>query len=115
MIGAKVDVKPLSWNKSYQGRKFKTPAYKSFEKELLLSLPGGKISNPPYRIEFEFGVSSKLCDWDNFIKNTQDILQKKYDFNDRDIMEGYVKKVLVGKGDEYIKFNLRSLTSDQQQ
>ena len=35
----KIEIKPLSINKCFQGRRFKTNDYKNYEKELLLKLP----------------------------------------------------------------------------
>lgn len=105
----RADIKPLSVNKAWQGRRFKTKEYKAYEQELLYTLPARKIPTPPFRISFEFGFSNICSDWDNPVKILQDIMQKKYDFNDRDIMEGHVKKVKVKKGEEYFLVNLESL------
>ena len=51
------------------------------------------------------------ADWDNPIKPFVDILQKKYGFNDRDILEATVKKVKTAKGKEYIEFSLEGIQS----
>lgn len=101
-----VNIKPLSVNEVWQGKRFKTPKYKEYERVVLLMLPKIKIPEPPYAISFEFGVSSKLSDWDNPIKPFQDILCKKYGIDDRDIYKGTVSKVLVKKGQEYVKFKI---------
>lgn len=102
-----VNIKPLSVNEVWQGRRFKTQAYKSYEKAVLLMLPKRiELPSPPFSITFEFGVSSKLSDWDNPIKPFQDILCKKYGIDDRDIYKGTVSKVLVKKGEEYVKFKI---------
>jgi len=101
-----VPIKPLSVNRAWQGRRYKTDAYKSFERELLLLLP--RITIPEtgeLRAEYEFGMSSQ-SDWDNPVKPVQDVLQKKYGFDDRRIMEASVRKVAVAKGQEYIKFRI---------
>ncbi len=50
---------------------------------------------------YEFGFRNTLSDFDNPIKPLTDILQKKYGFNDKDIHEARVRKVLVAKGEEY--------------
>ena len=88
----KVDVKPLSVNKAWQGRRFKTPEYKAYEKHLLLILPRADVPQGPLKAFYEFGQSNSLADWDNPIKAFQDVLQKKYGFNDRDILEAHVKR-----------------------
>lgn len=94
-------IKLLSVNECWQGKRFKTEAYKAYEYELLLTLPLQKLPQPPYSIYFEFGASNKSADWDNPIKPLQDILQKKYGFNDKDIFEAHVLKKVVAKGAEY--------------
>lgn len=102
-------IKPLSINIAFQGKRFKTKEYKVFERYVLMMLPKIKIPEPPNKIYLEFGMSNKLSDWDNPVKPIQDILQKKYGFNDRDIYEAQVKKVLVEKGKEYIKFEINKI------
>lgn len=66
-----------------------------------LTVPHGLL-----QIYLEFGFSTMASDWDNPIKPVQDILAKKYKFNDKNIMQGVVKKVIVKQGDEYIKFQI---------
>ena len=104
-----LDIKPLSVNKAWQGRRFKTPEYKAYEQELLLRLPRIEIPKPPYKIYYEFGLSNKLSDIDNCIKQLQDILQKKYEFNDNEIYELHAKKKIVPKGREYIAIEMNNL------
>ena len=99
-------IKPLSINECWAGKRFKTPAYKNYEKELLYTLPQKELPEPPYMITFEFGFSSKLSDWDNPVKPLQDILQKKYNFDDKNIYKAIVEKKLVEKGKEYFKVSL---------
>lgn len=97
----------MSVNVAWQGRRFKTPEYKRYERDLLLILPK-KIDIPdgPLSVSYEFGFSAKTSDWDNPIKPFQDILQKKYGFDDKRIMRAEVIKSIVKKGEEYIKFNI---------
>jgi Holliday junction resolvase RusA-like endonuclease len=105
----RMNVKPLSVNDCWRGQRFKTDAYKSYEKELLFTLPSGKMPEPPYRISFEFGLSNVQSDYDNPVKPLQDILQKKYGFNDVHIQEAVIKKIKVEKGKEYFVFNIESV------
>ena len=102
----KISIKPLSVNKCWQGRRFKTPIYKGYESELLLKL--SKIDTPigQIKINITFGFSNKGSDIDNPLKPFLDILQKKYGFNDRDIYELNVKKEIVKKGSEFIYFKI---------
>lgn len=105
----KINIKPLSVNECWQGKRFKTKKYNIYERELLFLLKPIKLPLAPYKIYIEFGLSNSLSDWDNPVKPIQDILQKKYGFNDRDIFEANVKKVKVKNGEEYVFFNIESL------
>lgn len=104
-----INIKPLSVNGAWQGRRFKTPKYNSYSKLVLSSLPKYRLPSPPYRICYEFGLSSKLADIDNSIKMFQDLLCQKYGFNDREIFELNARKVIVPKGREYISFRIEAL------
>lgn len=102
-----IKTQPLSVNKCWQGRRFKTPLYNSYEWELFtklkpLEIPKGKLS-----LFITFYLSNKLSDIDNPLKPFLDILQKKYKFNDRDIYEMRVVKKIVKKGEEGIYFDIK--------
>ena len=104
-----IDVKPLSINQAYRGRRFKTAEYIAYEEEILyklkpMTIPVGRLS-----IYLLFAVSNTNFDWDNPIKAFVDILQKKHKFNDNRIYRGIVDKIIVPKGKEYIYFELTSL------
>ena len=105
----RVDIKPLSVNKCWQGKRFKTPEYKMYEKSCLMMLPKIKLPEPPYMITYVFGLSNLLSDFDNPVKPITDILQKKYGFNDRDIYEASIKKVKVEKGKEFFSFKIEKI------
>ena len=100
-------IKPLSVNECWQGRRYKTRSYKDYEAFLLYNLPQKELPKPPYEVKFTFGLSNMCADWDNPIKPLQDILQKKYGFNDKDVLRGVVDKVKVKKGEEF--FNVEIL------
>lgn len=104
----RVDLKPLSVNECWQGKRFKTKRYKEYEKILLIMLPKIELPDPPYRVYYEFGFSSASCDLDNPIKPLQDVLQKKYGFDDKHIFGMTAKRVKVKKGDEYIIFDIKT-------
>lgn len=108
-VEVKVLVAPLSVNAAFQGRRYKTPTYKEFEKKSLMRMPLFKLPNPPFKIEYEFGFSSKLSDLGNPEKLCTDTLCMKYGFDDRDIYEINLKKVIVPKGQEYWKFKITHL------
>lgn len=106
----KIKIKPLSVNQAFKGRRFKTDAYKSYCIELSYLLPNKiDIPAPPFEIYFKFGLSSVNADGDNPVKPTQDIIAKKYGFNDKLIKRWVIEVENVAKGSEYIEFNIKSL------
>ena len=105
----KINIKPLSINQCFQGRRFKTPKYKQYEKELMALLPILSVPNGLLEVVITFGLSSKLNDIDNGLKPFIDILQKKYLFNDRDIYKLIVEKKIVPKGKEFIECEIKKL------
>lgn len=105
----KIKVKPLSVNRAWQGRRFKTQDYKSFEEEMLLTLPKLKVPTGKLFLRLEFGFSNKGSDIDGPTKLVIDCLSKKYGFNDNMIYLMEVAKDIVPKGSEYIKFDLSPL------
>lgn len=104
----KIPIKPLSVNEAWQGRRFKTPKYVQYERDVLLLLPKIKLPDPPYKITYVFGLSNKLSDLDNPVKPITDILQKKYGLNDKDIYEAHLTKKITPKGKEYIEFKIET-------
>jgi len=105
----KIDIKPLSVNQAWKGRRFKTNLYKQYEHDLFFLLPKIKVPKGKIKVYYEFGLSSKNADGDNCIKQFQDIIASKYQFNDKQIYKWEVVKVDVKKGEEYIKFNLQAI------
>jgi Holliday junction resolvase RusA-like endonuclease len=101
-----IAIKPLSVNKAWQGRRFKTKEYKVYETELSALLPRLNVPNGKIRIDVTFHFKNSLSDIDNPLKPFLDILQKKYGFNDRDIYELNVKKNV---GEDGIEFNIYQL------
>lgn len=105
----KIDIKPMSVNKAWQGKRFKTEDYKVYERNCLLLLPKLTIPSDNLRLSIVFGVSNKANDIDNGLKPLIDILQKKYDFNDSRIYELNVRKELTKKGSEFILFEIEGI------
>jgi|SRR6267154_2493442 len=101
-----VKIKPLSVNEAWQGRRFKTKDYKTYEAFLLYTLKQLKIPSGPLSMSIEFGFSNKGADIDNCVKPFLDVLQKRYNFNDNKIYSLNITKKIVKKGEEYIKYNL---------
>lgn len=112
LFSNKVNIKPLSVNEAWQGRKFKSPKYKVYEQELLYKLPPTKINwdKLPIELSLVVGLSNMASDIDNIVKPFVDVLQKKYEFNDKYIFRLIVEKKLVVKGAEFIEFYIKKLT-----
>ena len=107
--GIMVHVKPLSVNKAWQGKRFKTKEYKEYEKAVMGMLPDLKIPKGPLKVTFIFGFSSPLADLDNPQKLFLDILQKRYFFNDSQVYELHSFKEIVPKREEYCNFTIKQL------
>ena len=103
---SRVFIKPLSVNQAWKGQRFKTDKYLTYEKHMLFILPKIQLPNPPFQINYTFGLSNSLSDFDNPVKPLTDILQKKYKFNDRDIFKAVIIKQKVDKGNEFIDFKI---------
>lgn len=103
-----LQIKPLSVNQAWRGKRYKTPKYKSYEKDMLFLLP--KIKTPDkfkeIHIHIVYGFSTKLSDIDNPCKPFLDCLVKKYGFDDRYITKLLQEKKTVKKGQEFIRFNI---------
>lgn len=107
----KLNIKPLSVNKAFKGRRFKTKEYDKYISDMLYLLPNSlKINSNVYlSLSVTFGFSSRANDIDNPAKLFIDCLVKKYGFDDRMIYELYLCKEIVPKGKEYIEFNIKEI------
>lgn len=105
----KINIKPLSVNQAYRGRRFATNDLKNYKRALAYLLPKLKIPKGKLGVSYEFGLSSKGADGDNLIKAFQDCLAEQYNFNDNKIYEWQVCKKDVPKGKEYVTFSINSL------
>ncbi len=104
-----IHIKPLSVNEAWEGMRFKTNKYTRYENNVLLLLPKIKLPKPPYKVYITYGFSSKGSDIDNPTKMFLDILQKKYNFNDSLIYELILKKTIVSKKSEFVKFSIETI------
>ena len=107
----KINTKPLSVNKAWKGKRYRSNDYKSYQEAIRLLLKNKNIQlpKPPFYIKYIFAFSNPASDIDNPIKPLQDILCEKYNFNDRDIYKIEVEKRIVKKGDEYIEFEIEEI------
>jgi len=97
-----LQIKPLSVNEAWQGRRFKTDKYKTYAKNILLMLPNVTITKFD-QLKITYGFSNMQSDIDNPTKLVLDILQTKYGVNDRDLVYLVLHKVKTKKGEEFIK------------
>ena len=102
-----VNIKPLSVNRAWMGRRFKTNEYKIYERQLQLILPALTLPEAPYSVIYHVSYSNRGSDIDNFLKQFNDCLQKKYNFDDKHIFHMEVFKHIVKKGLEKIEFNIK--------
>lgn len=100
-----IQLKPLSINEAWRGRRTKTEKYKEYEWNCFTYLPKDyEVPEGKLVAMYEFGIATQ-ADWDNPVKALQDILQKKYGFNDKDIMLAIVKKTVVKNGKGFFRFD----------
>jgi len=99
----KVSIKPLTSNRLWRGRRFKSHLYRSYEEELLWKLPELTVPDGELHLSITAGIR-KNADIDNVAKPFIDILQKKYGFNDSRIMKLTMHKV-CGEG-YFIEFEI---------
>jgi len=107
-MDVKLEIKPMSINNAFKGRKFRTKEYDVFIIKCLRLLPI-KIDIPDeknIKIALEFGFSSRASDIDNCVKTFIDCLVKKYKVDDRFIYEMHIFKTIVKKGEEFIRFKI---------
>lgn len=103
----KINIKPLSINEAYKGRRFRAPQYDTYIRKLTYLLPNNlKVPETNIKLFVELGYSSNASDIDNGLKPLIDILQKKYNFNDKNITELNVRKIKVLKGSKHIIFEI---------
>ncbi len=102
----RLDIKPLSVNQAWQGRRFKTKKYDKYIADILLILRPAKIPDGYLQLNLVFGFSSAASDFDNPVKCFVDCLQKKYNFNDKMIKRCIIDVENVKKGCEFIEWEL---------
>lgn len=106
----KIHIKPLSVNKAYRGRRYKTKEYKEWQLDFLSKVPKIDFKIPEkIELSIEYGFSSKGSDIDNPTKVFLDVLSDVYNFNDNKVYKLILTKQIVKKGSEYIKYNLKEI------
>lgn len=89
-----IQIKPLSINKAFKGKRFKTNDCKHYEECLFYLLPKREMIKGKIHISYKFFLKNhKMIDIDNLVKVLQDILVKKrYIEDDRMIYRMVVEK-----------------------
>lgn len=105
----KVGTKPISVNQCWQGRRYKTPEYKAYEKEVLMQLRPLPIPDGPLAVTLKLWFTNAAADIDNPVKPILDILQKAYGFNDSRIYRLAVEKNVLRGGNGYFEFAIDAL------
>ena len=103
MNQVQIHLKPMSVNQAWQGRRFKSKAYKSYEEAVLLMLPSYEIPDGELGIRIEAGLNIR-GDLDNVCKPILDIITKKYGCDDKRFMEIKLVKKIIKKGEGYFNF-----------
>lgn len=109
----RLNIKPLSLNSAYRGRRFTTPALSSYKQAIGLLAPKmTQIWSSTSKLEayYLFGMSSKASDVDNCIKCLQDALAETYGFNDKKIYRVTAEKVDVKVGEEFVAFEIKKFS-----
>jgi len=106
VLEIKIEIKPMTVNRAWKGKRYKTPEYKAYTQELMLRLPKLDIPDGLLELRLTWGFSNKGSDWDNPIKITQDIICDRYGINDNRVYRGIVEKKIVEKGEEYFEFEI---------
>ena len=105
----KISIKPMTVNRAYKGRRHVTDEYKAWKHDIAFMLPKHKSFKGRLRLDIEFGFSNVASDIDNPVKSLTDALQNKYGFNDKNVYTLVVNKVIVNKGEDYLKFQLTEI------
>jgi len=70
-----ININPISVNKCFKGRRFKTDDYKAFREQFILLVKKGHKTEGWVTIRLSFHVKNyKMADVDNFIKPTLDAI-----------------------------------------
>src|SRR3990167_11235941 len=103
-----LNIKGLSTNQAYRGRRFTSRELKAYKEEVTYLLPKLKIPDGYLTIKYRFGMSSKGSDADNIVKPLTDILAEVYGFNDNRVYKYEIEKVNVKKTEEFVEFLIAS-------
>jgi len=101
-----LNIKPVSVNNIYTGRRFLTPEGKSYKKALAYMIPKMNVPDGKLHIRYRFYFSSAGSDTANAEKALTDSIAEKLGFNDNRVYKIEMEKFVVPKGQEKIEFEI---------
>ena len=111
MAFTEINIKPVSVNCIYTGKRFLSPAGKQYKKALAWMIPKVCIPDGKLHIRYRFYFSSAGSDTANAEKAFTDSLAEKNGFNDNRVYKIEMEKFVVPKGQEKIQFEILPYTS----
>lgn len=105
-LNMRIQISPISVNKMFQGRRFKTAFYKAWREEFCYKLNTDLRDLEPEIVALEFGIKNfKIADLDNMVKGTLDALTESGVIKDDRFIRKLIleKKKVEKKDDEYIE------------
>lgn len=114
-IEVEIKIKPLSINKAFQGRRFKTTECKKYEEEFLILLPEKEKIEGKLGIVLTFFLHHPLMsDIDNYLKLILDLLKKRgYIRDDRYFFSEQLSKKKIQKDEpERVKITIFKFIED---
>lgn len=109
-----INIKPVSVNSIYTGKRFLTPAGKQYKKALAWMIPKVRIPDGKLHVKYRFYFSSAGSDAANAEKAFTDSLAEKNGFNDNRIYKIEMEKFVVPKGKEKVEFEILPYVNDGQ-
>lgn len=108
MIKVEVQIKPISVNEAFQGKRYKTKDCKHWERCFQYMLPKKERVKGMVRVHYRFFLRNHAqMDYDNLLKIMQDSLVKAgYIDDDRKIYHALIEKIPT-KGADRIEIEIR--------
>ena len=102
----RIELKPVSINEAFRGRRFKTKECKDFEDDFMILAPKRRMIKGEIEVEYKFYLKNHgKADYDNYIKIVQDLIVKcGYIEDDRKIYKATIYKIPSDKN--YIEFKI---------
>ncbi len=107
-----IELKPISINEAFQGKRFKTKKCKDFENDFMLLAPKRKMIKGRVEVKYKFYMKNhSRADYDNVIKVVQDlIVECGYIEDDRKIYKATIYKIPSDK--DYMDIKIKILKNE---